>query len=87
MLLMALALIMLMGAFIKLCSMHTPTNNPNMPKHKEFPGKFAQIELINFEKKTFFNLIRTSKIQEWPLFWLTFVFHHGVGRLYDLRNP
>ena len=36
---MALALIMLMGAFIKLCSMHTPTNNPNMPKHKEFPGK------------------------------------------------
>ena len=38
---MALAMIMLMGAFIKICSLHTPTNNPNMPKHKEFPGKQA----------------------------------------------
>lgn len=36
--LLAVALIMLMGGFIYLCSKHTPSSNPNLPKHKELPG-------------------------------------------------
>ena len=39
-LLMALALVMLMGAFIKICSLHTKSDNPNMVPHRDFPGIF-----------------------------------------------
>ncbi|XP_032416432.1 disintegrin and metalloproteinase domain-containing protein 10 isoform X1 [Xiphophorus hellerii] len=33
-LLMGIALIMLMAGFIKICSVHTPSNNPKLPEHK-----------------------------------------------------
>ena len=36
---MALALVMLMGAFIKICSIHTASDNPNLPEARDFPGK------------------------------------------------
>uniref|UniRef100_H2Y604 ADAM10 endopeptidase n=1 Tax=Ciona savignyi TaxID=51511 RepID=H2Y604_CIOSA len=36
--LMGLALVLLMAGFIKVCSVHTPSNNPSLPKHKQFPG-------------------------------------------------
>nr|XP_039260470.1 disintegrin and metalloproteinase domain-containing protein 10-like [Styela clava] len=36
--LMCLALVMLMAGFIKLCSVHTPSNNPRLPKHRQLPG-------------------------------------------------
>nr|XP_002127224.2 disintegrin and metalloproteinase domain-containing protein 10-like [Ciona intestinalis] len=36
--LMGLALVLLMAGFIKLCSVHTPSNNPRLPKHKQLPG-------------------------------------------------
>jgi len=36
--LMALALILLMVGFVKLCSVHTPTSNPSLPKHRQLPG-------------------------------------------------
>jgi len=35
---MALALVMLMGAFIKICSIHTASDNPNLPEARDFPG-------------------------------------------------
>ena len=82
---MALALIMLMGAFIKLCSMHTPTNNPNMPKHKEFPGKSDFFKKKKSAEKKF-CFMKILKIQEWPLFWPMSVFHHGVERSFGLKN-
>ncbi|XP_015247315.1 PREDICTED: disintegrin and metalloproteinase domain-containing protein 10 [Cyprinodon variegatus] len=37
-LLMGIALIMLMAGFIKVCSVHTPSSNPRLPKAKELPG-------------------------------------------------
>ncbi|XP_061414243.1 disintegrin and metalloproteinase domain-containing protein 10-like [Lethenteron reissneri] len=37
-LLMALALVLLMAAFIRVCSVHTPTSNPTLPRHKPLPG-------------------------------------------------
>ncbi|XP_037545596.1 disintegrin and metalloproteinase domain-containing protein 10 [Nematolebias whitei] len=36
-LLMGIALIMLMAGFIKICSVHTPTNNPKLPPAKSLP--------------------------------------------------
>lgn len=36
--LMGLALVLLMVGFVKLCSVHTPTSNPSMPKHRQLPG-------------------------------------------------
>ncbi|XP_076816614.1 disintegrin and metalloproteinase domain-containing protein 10-like [Clavelina lepadiformis] len=37
-LLMTLALVLLFAGFIKLCSVHTPSNNPTLPKHRQLPG-------------------------------------------------
>uniref|UniRef100_A0A7N6AV78 Disintegrin and metalloproteinase domain-containing protein 10 n=1 Tax=Anabas testudineus TaxID=64144 RepID=A0A7N6AV78_ANATE len=37
-LLMGIALIMLMAGFIKICSVHTPSNNPKLPPPKPLPG-------------------------------------------------
>lgn len=37
-LLMALALVMLMGAFIKICSIHTASDNPHLTPARDFPG-------------------------------------------------
>nr|XP_057945379.1 disintegrin and metalloproteinase domain-containing protein 10 [Doryrhamphus excisus] len=37
-LLMGIALIMLMGGFIKICSVHTPSSNPKLPPPKPLPG-------------------------------------------------
>lgn len=37
-LLMGIALIMLMAAFIKICSVHTPSSNPKLPPPKPLPG-------------------------------------------------
>ena len=51
---MALALVMLMGAFIKICSLHTKSDNPNLVPHRDFPGNFS---LLKFCWK---NEIRTS---------------------------
>ncbi|XP_005111940.2 disintegrin and metalloproteinase domain-containing protein 10 [Aplysia californica] len=34
-LLMAVALIVVMGAFIKVCAVHTPSSNPRKPKHRQ----------------------------------------------------
>jgi len=36
--LMVLALMLLMLGFVKLCSVHTPSSNPSLPKHRQFPG-------------------------------------------------
>uniref|UniRef100_A0A8C6M8W7 Disintegrin and metalloproteinase domain-containing protein 10 n=1 Tax=Nothobranchius furzeri TaxID=105023 RepID=A0A8C6M8W7_NOTFU len=41
-LLMGIALIMLMAAFIKVCSVHTPSSNPNLPQARELPGTFQR---------------------------------------------
>ena len=32
---MALGLIVVMGAFIKVCAVHTPSSNPRKPKHRQ----------------------------------------------------
>ncbi|XP_077569691.1 disintegrin and metalloproteinase domain-containing protein 10 [Stigmatopora nigra] len=37
-LLMGIALILLMAGFIKICSVHTPSNNPKLPPPKPLPG-------------------------------------------------
>jgi len=36
--LMVVALLLLMIGFVKLCSVHTPTSNPQLPKHRQLPG-------------------------------------------------
>jgi len=36
---MSLAVILVMAGFIKLCSVHTPSSNPKLPKHKQLPGE------------------------------------------------
>jgi len=36
--LMVLALMLLMLGFVKLCSVHTPSSNPSLPKHRQLPG-------------------------------------------------
>uniref|UniRef100_A0A8C4N466 Disintegrin and metalloproteinase domain-containing protein 10 n=1 Tax=Eptatretus burgeri TaxID=7764 RepID=A0A8C4N466_EPTBU len=36
--LLALAVIMLMGGFVYVCSAHTPSSNPHMPRHRDLPG-------------------------------------------------
>ncbi|CBY34574.1 unnamed protein product [Oikopleura dioica] len=35
---MSIALVMVAALFIKCCSIHTPTNNPKMRRHRDFPG-------------------------------------------------
>lgn len=40
---MCLALVMLMAGFIKLCSVHTPSNNPKLPKHRQLPGMLLDL--------------------------------------------
>uniref|UniRef100_A0A669FBJ6 Disintegrin and metalloproteinase domain-containing protein 10 n=1 Tax=Oreochromis niloticus TaxID=8128 RepID=A0A669FBJ6_ORENI len=41
-LLMGIALIMLMVGFIKVCSVHTPSNNPKLPPHKHVSGTVSK---------------------------------------------
>lgn len=53
---MALALVMLMGAFIKICSLHTKSDNPNLVPHRDFPGNFRIRAIFS----TFFPLDFTT---------------------------
>lgn len=55
---MGIALIMLMAGFIKICSVHTPTNNPKLPPAKSLPGKKPVCLKKNHQHRevlTFFN--------------------------------
>lgn len=42
-LLMGIALIMLMAGFIKICSVHTPSNNPKLPPPKKLTGTVRHV--------------------------------------------
>lgn len=58
--LMAIAMVLLMIGFIKICSVHTPTHNPRLPKHKPIPGTYA------FAFKEFITILL---VQLLILFW------------------
>ena len=41
--LMFIGITLLMVLFIKVCSVHTPSSNPNLPQHRQLPGELVSV--------------------------------------------